>query len=174
MKGRTFDVVVADYLLGAVELHWAHGADGMMDRLVEAVKVGGYLLISGLEPYEMVLDRGNDDDRLVLDIEAIGESAAFVAGESTYREIPETWVLRQIGRLGKFRVVDSQQFDMRLTVRSLMKQISYAKDMARKIRDADLRKGYLTRVATLERELKSSGGEFWGGRNYAIVVQRIK
>ncbi|GMH90218.1 hypothetical protein TrST_g12946 [Triparma strigata] len=174
LKGRTFDVVVADYLLGAVELHWAHGADGMMDRLVEAAKVGGYLLISGLEPYEMVLDRGNDDDRLVLDIEAIGESAAFVAGESTYREIPETWVLRQIGRLGKFRVVDSQQFDMRLTVRSLMKQISYAKDMARKISDADLRKGYLTRVATLERELKSSGGEFWGGRNYAIVVQRVK
>jgi len=105
---RTFDIVVADYLLGAVEMYWPHGADGMMDRLVGATKQGGYMMITGIEPYEFVLDRENNDDRLVLDIEAIGESAAFIAGESTYREVLESWVRRQLERYG-FRVVASKQ-----------------------------------------------------------------
>ena len=98
MEDNTYDVVVADYLLGAVEMYWPHGADGMVDRLINLTKPEGFILVSGLEPYELVLDRKYKDDRLVLDIEAIGESAAFLAGEGTYREIPQSWVLRQMER----------------------------------------------------------------------------
>jgi len=53
LQHEMFDVVVADYLLGAVEMHWPHGADGVMDRLLNATKPNGYLLIAGLEPYEV-------------------------------------------------------------------------------------------------------------------------
>ena len=120
MPGTAFDVVVADYFLGAVERHWAHGASAMLERLLRAVKPGGYLLLVGLEPYESVLDRSsNDHDRLILDVEAIGDSAATIAGEKTYREIPEEWVKHQVNisrcDLGNFQVVATRHFPMRLT-----------------------------------------------------------
>merc|ERR1712205_168727 len=93
MRERQFDIVVADYLLGSIELHWPYGADEMVDRLLRALKPGGYLLIVGLEPYELVLDRrASWQDRLVLDIGAIGDSASALAGDTTYRELPERWV----------------------------------------------------------------------------------
>lgn len=173
LPGRTWDVVVADYLLGAVEMHWPHGADGMMDRLLATVKPGGYLLISGLEPYEFVLDMDKPADRLVLDVESIGESAAFIAGESTYREIPMEWVVRQIERFPEeFRVVGSEQFVMKLSPKSLTSQIKYAKSTAKKIRDPAFKRAFLERVAVLEKEVNAWKGVNKNGRNYGIVVQR--
>ena len=62
----------------------------------------------------------------MLDIEAIGDSAATLAGYSTYRELPEEWVCQQIERRPNFRIVATQQFPMSLTAKSLRKQIAYA------------------------------------------------
>jgi SAM-dependent methyltransferase len=175
LQNETFDVVVADYLLGAVELHWPHGADGMMDRVLGATSPGGFVLIVGLEPYEMVLNRARYKDRLVLDIEAIGESAAFVAGKTTYREVPESWVLRQVGRFPDFQVVATRQFEMRIHARSLQKQIGYARSTAKKIGDIGMKNAYLSRVTELEEELRAyKGPHSKGARNYAIVLHRSR
>ena len=54
----------------------------------------------------------------MLDVESIGESAAYVAGESTYREIPRDWVLRQVERFsGEYEVIAARDFAMKLTTR---------------------------------------------------------
>jgi len=169
MKDRYFDVVVADYLLGSTELHWRYGAEELLNRLLDLLKPSGFLLIVGLEPYETVLDRAQD--RLVLDIEAIGDSAAILAGQSTYRELPETWVLRQIDRRPGFRSVATRQFPMRLTAKSLSKQITYARNTATKIEDPGLRAAYTQRIKSLELSLKDFVVHV-RSRNYAIVVQR--
>ena len=174
LRDRRFDVVVADYLLGATEAHWPYGADKLMDRLLGAVRPGGFLLLVGLEPYELVLDRAAEgtQDRLVLDIEAVGDSAAALAGESTYRELPEAWVRHQVDRRQPdgFRVVAAKRFPMRLTARSLGKQISYARKMTAKIDDLTLQAAYKRRIRTLELALDGFGTHT-GARNYAVVVQ---
>ena len=174
LPGRQFDVVVADYLLGATERHWAYGADAMVDRLLATVRPGGYLLVVGLEPYELVLDRGYDlRDRLVLDIEAIGDAAATVAGKPTYRELPETWVRHQIERHHEFRVVDIKQFAMRLSALSLRKQLNFATDMTGEIGDDGLQAAYTQRIAQLTRELENKcSGTHTRARNYALVARR--
>ena len=171
LRGRGFDLVLADYLLGSTELHWANGADELMDRLLSVLRPGGYLLIVGLEPYELVLDRSRAMDRLVLDIEAIGDSAATLAGEATYRELPEEWVRQRIARHAELRVVTSRNFAMRITAKSLAGQISFAREMAAKIGDAGLRDAYALRTRALERDL-GGFGTHTRARNYAMVVQR--
>ena len=76
-------VCARDYLLGSAELHWRYGAEQLMHRLLRAVRPGGYLLVVGIEPYEMVLERTpGSHDRLVLDIEALGDTAAALAVSS--------------------------------------------------------------------------------------------
>ena len=73
-----------DYLLGSTELHWRYGAELLMHRLLRAVRPGGYLLVVGIEPYDMVLERTpGSQDRLVLDIEALGDTAAALAVSSS-------------------------------------------------------------------------------------------
>ncbi|KAK3262218.1 hypothetical protein CYMTET_28913 [Cymbomonas tetramitiformis] len=175
LRERRYDVVVADYLLGAVEQHWAHGADAMMDRLLAALRVGGYLLVVGLEPYDLVLGRSaGTQDRLILDIEAIGDSAAVIAGESTYRELPERWVRHQIERRQpEYRVVATRQFPMQLSAKTLGKQISHARQMAAKIDDSALQEAYTRRIGVLESELRSWSGTHNRARNYAVVIQRV-
>jgi hypothetical protein len=109
----------------------------------------------------------------VLDIEVIGDTAAALAGESTYRELPERWVRHQVERRGaEFRVVAAKQFTMRLTAKSLWPQISYARKMAAKIEDPGLRSAYAARASELERELAGWSGTHTRARNYALVVQR--
>ena len=186
-----------DYLLGSTELHWRYGAELLMHRLLRAVRPGGYLLVVGIEPYDMVLERTpGSQDRLVLDIEALGDTAAALAvssclyrtrlflilaqpvsakplqGESTYRELPESWVQGQVERASGFRVVAAAQFPMRLTKRSLSNQLAFARKMAAKIDDAGLRAAFDSRAAELETEL-GGGCSGAGGQNYAIVVQHV-
>jgi SAM-dependent methyltransferase len=173
-KSKQFDVVVADYLLGATERHWSFGADAMMDRLLERLLPGGYLLLVGLEPYETTLNRDIRDDRIVLDIESIGDTAAVLAGASTYRELPMSWVRYQIERrVGEYQIIGTKQFEMTLTENSLKLQLRYAKQMAEKIKDTQLRTSYLKRIRSLEAEL-NGWTNHRGGRNYAMVVQRAK
>ena len=172
LKGRSFDVVVADYLLGAIEYHWPYGADQMMDRLCAALRPGGYLLIVGMEPYEEVLDRqANWKDRTVLEIEALGDAAAALAGGTTYRELPERWILHQIRRRADFHVVTSNHFPMRLTAKSLTKQLTFARQQANSIANTGMQKAFLKRIDEMQQELKKIGSHH-AARNYAIVIQR--
>ncbi|CAK0831800.1 unnamed protein product, partial [Prorocentrum cordatum] len=117
LRGREYDVVVADYLLGAVERYWPYGADEMLDRVLHAVKPGGHLLVVGLEPYELVLDARTSDqkDAVVLEVEALGDAAALLGGRPSYRELPEDWVSRHVRRRGGFRVVARSGFPVTLT-----------------------------------------------------------
>ena len=93
-------------------------------------------------------------------------------GESTYRELPESWVRGQVERASGFRVVAAAQFPMRLTKRSLSNQLAFARKMAAKIDDANLRAAFDSRAAELETEL-GGGCSGAGGQNYAIVVQHV-
>ena len=166
-----YDIVLSDYLLGSTELHWLYGAEMLLERILAVLKPNGLLLIIGLEPYEMILDRTDPHDRLVLDVEAIGDSAALLIGESTYRELPQQWVIDQIGRRPDFEVVATQQFQMKLTSESMKRQLAYATKTAAKIVDHDLRVAFEKRIEDLTLSLATFENHT-KARNYAVVVQR--
>ena len=176
MHMRQYDIVVADYLIGATEQHWKYGAGALFNRILKSIRPGGYLLFVGLEPYEIVLNRKQGTrDRLVLDIETIGDTAAALAGESTYRELPEEWVRDEIARSNDFTIIDSKQFQMRLTLTSMQKQLSYARMVTSGIDDPSLQAAYKKRIKSLEDQLRKSwhiNEVHTRARNYAIVARR--
>ena len=142
-----------------------------MDR----VRPGGTLLIVGLEPYELVLDRNEKDDKLILEVEAVGDAAATAAFEPNYRELPERWISERIARTPSFSVAATERFPMRLTARSLQRQLVFARDCLVKIEDDGLRAAFETRVRALDKELSvwaRKGKSHRRARNYAIVVRR--
>ena len=147
----------------------------MLGRLLDRVRPGGTLLIVGLEPYELVLDRNDKDDRLVLEVEAVGDAAATVAAEPNYRELPERWISERIARTPSFSVAATERFPMRLTARSLQRQLVFARDCLVKIEDDGLRTAFEARVRALDKELSvwaRKGKSHRRARNYAIVVRR--
>ena len=175
LSDQTYDIVVADYLFGATERYWAYGADELLGRLLDRVRPGGTLLIVGLEPYELVLDRNDKDDKLVLEVEAVGDAAATAAFEPNYRELPERWIRERIARTTQFNVVATERFPMRLTARSLQRQLVFARDCLVKIEDDGLRAAFEARVRALDKELSvwaRKGKSHRRARNYAIVVRR--
>ena len=177
LSDQTYDIVVADYLFGATERYWAYGADELLGRLLDRVRPGGTLLIVGLEPYELVLDRNDKDDKLILEVEAVGDAAATAAFEPNYRELPERWISERIARTPSFSVVATEQFPMRLTARSLQRQLVFARDCLVKIEDDGLRAAFEARVRALDKELSvwaRKGKSHRRARNYAIVVRRAE
>ena len=95
-----------------------------------------------------------------------------VQGESTYRELPESWVRGQVERASGLRVVAAAQFPMRLTKRSLSNQLAFARKMAAKIDDVGLRAAFGSRAAELETELGGGWATHRRAHNYAMVIEK--
>ena len=108
----------------------------------------------------------------VSDIEPLVFVDAALAGEATYRELPEAWITRQVDARDGYAVVASETFPMTLSAASLRKQVTYARTTSAKITDAGLRKAYERRVAELTIEVNAWKGTHRKGRNYALVVKR--
>ena len=173
---QQFDVVLIDYLLAAVHMHWPFAEDEVLWRVLQAVRPnGGLALLTGIEPYELVLDPANPEDEAVLEVEALGDAAALLANRRSYREVPQEWVLRQVGRLEGFRVLASESFPMSITSKSLRSQLSFARREAHFVADGALRQALLASVRRLETLVKAQATRIQGrtrGTSYAIVVQR--
>ncbi len=172
-----FDVVLADYLLGAAEEFWPYGADVMLGRVLDAVKVGGYLFVVGVEPYETSLQRTDGGQApAILDVEALGDAAALLSGRRSYRELPEAWVLRHLARAGGvFRVVGTQRFPMKLGAGYMASQVRYAEQRAGDVQNAALQAGLLSRAQELAGQARAFAGlrPRARARNYAIVARRV-
>ena len=105
LHGKPYDVVLADYLLGAVEAFARYFQDRLFSRLKPLV--GRRLYVIGLSPYP-----GTTDDpwgKIIVEIAHLRDAAITLAGHSTYREYPLEWSLRHLEAAG-FAVEDVQHF----------------------------------------------------------------
>jgi len=105
LHGETYDVVLADYLLGAIDGFAPYFQGQLFGRLHRLVSPGtGRLYVVGLEPYpDRAADHGG---RLVLEIARLRDACILLAGHRCYREYPREWVHRSLEASG-FVVEDS-------------------------------------------------------------------
>ena len=169
-----FDVVILDYLLAAVAMHWPYSEDEVLRRVLRSVRPhGGLALLTGIEPYDLILDgHAHRDDRTVLDVEALGDAAALLAQRRTYRELPMDWVLRQVRLIGGFRVVATQTFPLHLTAHSMRSQLEFARAEAKHVGAPELRQALLAQAQRLQDGL-ARFSDHRHGLCYAIVFERL-
>ena len=104
LAGEQFDVVLADYLLGAVDGFAPYFQDRLFERLWLHTKPGGRLYTVGLGPYPDQSD--TPGGRLILEIARLRDACILLAGHRCYREYPRDWVIRHLTAAG-FTVDDA-------------------------------------------------------------------
>jgi hypothetical protein len=104
LAGEAFDVVIADYLIGAIDGFAPYFQDRLFTRLRPHVRSGGRLYVVGLAPYPDRSDTAGG--RLILEIARLRDACILLAGHRCYREYPRDWIERQLSQAG-FTVEDA-------------------------------------------------------------------
>lgn len=96
LEGQRFDVVLADYLMGAIDGFAPYFQDQLLGRLRPLV--GQTLYLIGLEPFPDAAPHAGG--RLILEIARLRDACILLAGHRCYREYPLTWMVRHLERAG--------------------------------------------------------------------------
>lgn len=119
LEGERFDMVLMDYLIGAIDGFVPYWQDRIFGRL--RPHVAGRVYLVGLEPY-VPYEGVTEAARLLRQIGCLRDACLLLAGERPYREFPLDWTLRQLAREG-FRIVAAQHFPIRYRARFVNGQL---------------------------------------------------
>jgi hypothetical protein len=134
LAGKSYDTVVADYLLGAIEAFAPYWQDQLFARLRVLSRARIYVV--GLEPYVPYLPT-DPAGRLITDIGRLRDASLLLAGERPYREYPLDWVLRSLRQAG-FKVLDAQRVPIRYGERFVNSQLDMCTQLLDRLSDRRL------------------------------------
>jgi hypothetical protein len=148
-----FHVILADYLIGAMDGFSPYQQDVMIPKLTRLLKPGGRLYIVGLEPIpdsvQLPPVRDNHGDALlntssgptntatisgtalsddpgsiICRVRQVRDACILLAGHRCYREYPIAWVRRQIQALPDIKLCHCKQFPILYRHATIVKQIN--------------------------------------------------
>ncbi|MEG0183108.1 MAG: class I SAM-dependent methyltransferase [Stenotrophomonas sp.] len=170
LQGECFDVVLADYLLGAIEGFAPYWQGRLFERLRPLV--GQRLYMIGLQPYI----HGRPDGAAGAMVNAIGrlrDACLLLCGDSPYREYPLQWALRSL-EAARFRVIDAQQVPITYGPRFIQSQLAMCSHAAGKLADRRLAVELLRHVDDLQMRALALSQQLGGlqhGHDYIIVAE---
>lgn len=172
LKGETYDTVLADYLLGAIEGFAPYFQESLFSRLRPLT--GRRLYVVGLEPYVSVRPE-DEGERLIFEIGRHRDACLMLAGERPYREYPLAWVIQNLQRSG-YRIIASRHFGIRYQDRFVNSQIDMTAMRLRKLEDRKLaeelaRRGEGLRKAALD--MIARQGDIRCGHDYVIAAEPV-
>lgn len=105
LAGQTFDTILVDYLVGAIDRFAPYYQTRIFDRLKS--HLSGRLYVIGLEPYP----EGKDDPggQMINQLAALRDSSILLSGDRPHREYPRWWVKDQLVSSG-YRVLSEEAF----------------------------------------------------------------
>ncbi len=169
LHGEVFDVVLADYLLGAVDGFAPYFQGRLFERL--RPHVGGSLYIVGLEPYPDAVD--SPAGRIVLEISRLVNACILLAGHRMFREYPREWVLRNLEASG-YVVEDAGSFPIIRGPKFVEEQMDVCKRKLPYIEPGLSRELERTIVKLRDRALAQCGvdGGLRFGEDYVVAARR--
>jgi len=176
LKGEQYDVVLADYLLGAIEGFAPYWQDQLFQRLRPLVKRRLYMI--GLEPYvhlQPQLSAAHPASQMVVAIGRLRDACLLMAGDRPYREYPLDWVIRQLER-AEFRVVDVERVPIRYGERFINSQLDLCAGSINKLRDRKLVVAMMQHIEDLRRQahaLAAQEGGLRHGNDYLLVAEPV-
>ncbi len=170
LEGEVFDVVLADYLLGAIERFAPYFQSQLWKRLKPLV--GGHLYIVGQEPPHLQEPK-TVGGQLVQRINRLRDTCMTLAGQTPFREYPMDWVCRSLGEAG-FVVETSHTFPLKLGAQYLDSMLDVSLRLLPEIPGDFLREGLSKEIVQMRQEALSLSETFWGiqfGTDYVVVAR---
>ncbi len=150
LHGEIYDVVLADYLLGAIDGFAPYFQDRLFARL--RPHTGGVLYGVGLAPYPDTAE--TPGGRIILEIARMRDACILLASHRCYREYPLDWVVRHLEQSG-FRVEEARSFPIVYRERFINGQLDVCTRKLPFFNDRGLAKAMEAAIAELrERALK--------------------
>lgn len=173
LYGETYDTVLMDYLIGAVDGFAPYWQERLFERFRPLI--AGRLYIVGLEPY--VPYRSSTPAGAVMgDIGRLRDACLLLAGERPYREFPMDWVIRQLGAAG-FRLLDARRFPISFGARFINNQLDMCLDRFERFGSEALAKAMADHVEQMRSaalELLAREGRLSHGADYVIAAEPMQ
>lgn len=170
LKDQQFDVVILDYLIGAIDAFTPYFQDQIVQRL--AVHCTDRLYIIGLEP--MLTTPQETGAGLALALDQLKDACRLHAGKRPYREYPATWVERRCKEAG-LSVLHTKHFPRQLRAKYVHSRVAACRHLLHEITDTHLQDALELRIKALEQQLLPLANTPTGiqaSSNYVIVAQR--
>ena len=167
LADETYDTVLADYLVGAMDGFAPYWQDRIFGRLRPLV--GKRLYVIGLEPYVPYFPT-DPAGQLVCEIGRLRDACLLLAGERPYREYPMDWMLRHLHAAG-FQVLEAKRYAIRYGERFINSQLNMCDQRLARLRDRSLAIAMSGHVAQLrDRALAYAAAEAGLRYGYDYVI----
>ena len=169
LAGKTFDTVVADYLIGAIEGFAPYFQEAMIARLRQLT--AGRLYLVGLEPYVVEKPKTPAED-VVFRIGRLRDTFLLLSGQKPYREFPLAWIEERLAATG-FVVVATRRFPIRYRARFVNAQLDMCVNRLHLVPDG-LRAPLAAHVEALRKEALALEARLDGlrcGFDYVIAAE---
>jgi hypothetical protein len=113
-----FDVILCDYLIGAMDGFSPYRQDLMIPNLTKYLKPAGRMYIVGLEPIP------DDSGSVISRVRQVRDACILLAGHKCYREYPASWLERQIRHTPDLEYLHRQHFTILYHKSTIVKQIN--------------------------------------------------
>lgn len=170
LAGQRFDVVLADYLLGAIEGFAPYWQDRLFARLRPLVAKRLYVI--GLQPYIHGRPDGSAG-QMVNDIGRLRDACLLLSGDSPYREYPLEWSLASLEAAG-LRVLDAELVPITYGPRFINSQLQMCSRAVGKLADRRLAVELLRHIADLQARALALSQQLGGlhhGHDYVVVAE---
>ncbi|CEL92028.1 unnamed protein product [Vitrella brassicaformis CCMP3155] len=166
------DVIVAGYLIGAIDGFSPYFQDRILSRHVQHLKPGGWLYVVGLEPFSNS-ESTSKADKLLQQVARVRDACILLAGHRCYREYPQDWVHRQLQQVN-CRIDASERWPNVYSSRQVERQIQVGRDKLPFFPDtqlADEMAKYLDQLSQETREVFSNDQKHTFGFDYVVCAE---
>lgn len=169
LNGKIFSVVLADYLLGAIDGFAPYFQSRLFARLHP--HVDSRLYVVGLAPYP---DPGDHPwGRTIVEIAGLRDACILLAGHRCYREYPLDWALRQL-EAASFAVEEARVFPIHYGLGFVDEQLDVCVRKLPSFRDRGLAARMLRVIEDLRERAHSLHSIYEGtpfGEDYVVYAR---
>jgi hypothetical protein len=173
LAGETYDTVLADYLLGAIDGFAPYFQERLFARLRPLT--GKRLYVVGLDPYVPADAPADPAAHLIWRIGRLRDSCLLLAGERPYREYPAEWVIEALRRSG-FEPLSAERFPIRFGRRFVEAQIAMCAPRIARLADRTLALALEAHAQALRNEALAAierTGALPCGHDYVIAAEPV-
>jgi len=171
LAGETFDTVLLDYFVGAIDAFAPYLQEAIVARI--GAQANGTVYVTGLEPY-VPLVSDEEVGRFIGDLGRLRDACQLLARDRPYREFPASWVKAVLERTG-LTVTHVKFYPIRYRRRFVDNQLQICETRVGRFTDAALAAAMAGTIARMREEGMRLIDEHDGlpyGRDYVLRAVR--